>query len=78
MNNTTREAARPAALTRADLDARVTITPDEAFATVGVGRTAGYALLRDGTIPSRRLGKRYVIPAQAFSRFLSETGTASA
>ena len=37
---------------------------------LGIGRSKAYELVRSGTIPSLRLGKRIVIPARTLSRFL--------
>ena len=39
---------------------------------LGIGRSKAYELVRSGTIPSLRLGKRIVIPKLALSRFLAE------
>ena len=39
---------------------------------LGIGRSKAYELVRSGTIPSLRLGKRIVVPKVALSRFLSE------
>ena len=39
---------------------------------LGIGRSKAYALVRSGTIPSLRLGRRIVIPKLALSRFLAE------
>ena len=40
--------------------------------TLGIGRSKAYDLVRSGTIPSLRLGRRIVIPKLALSRFLAE------
>ena len=37
-----------------------------------IGRSKAYELVRSGTIPSLRLGRRIVIPKLALSRFLAE------
>ena len=39
---------------------------------LGIGRSKAYELVRSGTIPSLRLGRRIVIPKLALSRFLEE------
>ena len=39
---------------------------------LGIGRSKVYELVRSGTIPSLRLGRRIVIPKLALSRFLAE------
>ena len=41
-------------------------------ALLGIGRSKAYELVRSGTIPSLRLGRRIVIPKLALSRFLAE------
>ena len=39
---------------------------------LGIGRSKAYELVRSGTVPSLRLGRRIVIPKLALSRFLAE------
>ena len=39
---------------------------------LGIGRSTAYELLRSGTVPSLRLGRRIVVPKLALSRFLAE------
>jgi excisionase family DNA binding protein len=39
---------------------------------LGIGRSKAYELVRSGTIPSSRLGRRIVIPKLTLSRFLAE------
>ena len=39
---------------------------------LGIGRSKAYELVRSGTIPSLRLGRRIVIPKLALSRLLAE------
>jgi excisionase family DNA binding protein len=39
---------------------------------LGIGRSKAYELVRSGTIPSLRLGRRIIIPKLALSRFLAE------
>lgn len=48
----------------------LTYHPDELAALLGVARGAVYKGLRDGTIPSIRLGKRFVIPKAAVDELL--------
>ena len=54
-----------------DQPIRSTLTPSEAFARLGVGRTLGYQLIARGQIPSLRLGRRVLIPAAQFERLLA-------
>ena len=44
------------------LQGRLTVTVEEAAAVLGLGRSAAYEATRRGEIPSRRLGRRIVIP----------------
>ena len=44
----------------------------EVAALLGIGRSKAYELVRSGTIPSLRLGRRIVIPKLALSRLLAE------
>ncbi len=47
----------------------------ESLATyLGVSRQVAYAGLRTGTIPSIRLGKRYIIPRAAIHDWLRRAG----
>jgi excisionase family DNA binding protein len=50
--------------------ARLTYTPEEAFAALGVGRTLGYRKLREGVIPALHLGGRWIVPKAALERML--------
>lgn len=54
-----------------------TLTADEAHALIGtenISRASFYAALKRREIPHVRLGKRYLIPRQAFSRWLEAAG----
>lgn len=54
-----------------------TITPENLAKKLNVGRQAVYEGLRNGTIPSIRLGKRFVIPKSAIEAWLKTAGQAS-
>lgn len=54
----------------ADIESRLTISVDEAASLLGLGRTAAYEAARRGDIPSRRLGRRVIIPVPAFLDWL--------
>jgi excisionase family DNA binding protein len=41
---------------------------------LGLGRVSTYAGLRDGTIPSIRVGKRYILPRTAIQEWLRTAG----
>ena len=49
---------------------RTTITVEEAGALLGIGRTAAYEAARRGQLPTRRLGRRLVVPVPAFLDWL--------
>jgi excisionase family DNA binding protein len=51
---------------------------DELARELGVSRVAVYAGLRAGTIPSIRLGKRFILPRAAIARWLESAGGRSA
>ncbi len=45
-----------------DVANHATITVEEAAALLEIGRSAAYEAVRRGDLPSRRLGRRIVIP----------------
>jgi len=47
-----------------------TLTIAEAAAQLGVSPAAAYAAARNGELPSLRLGKRVLVPRDAFERLL--------
>lgn len=40
---------------------------------LGIGRNAAYAAVQRGEIPSRRIGRRIIVPRVAFEKWLAET-----
>ena len=50
---------------------RMTMHPEEAFARLGVGRSAGYDALHRGEIPSIRIGRYFRVPIVLFERMLT-------
>ncbi len=50
---------------------RTYFLPDELTNHIPVGRTVIYRELRKGTIPSLRIGKRFIIPKAAFFNWLN-------
>jgi excisionase family DNA binding protein len=54
----------------ADLEQRITLTVEEVAPLLGLGRTAAYEAARRGQIPSRRLGRRVLIPVPALLEWL--------
>lgn len=64
--NATRQETGPAVL-----------TVDEAHAIVGrdkISRASWYGAINRGEVPSRRIGKRILIPRHAFMRWLESAG----
>jgi excisionase family DNA binding protein len=51
-----------------------TISPDELARELGVSRHGIYVGLRNGSIPSIRLGRRFVIPRTAIEHWLETAG----
>lgn len=51
--------------------------PEQAFAYLGIGRTRGYQLLREGGLFHVRIGRAIRIPRSAIERFLSEPAEAA-
>jgi len=58
-----------------DLEDRITLTVEEVAALLGLGRTAAYEAARRGEIPSRRLGRRVIVPVPALLDWLGVTAT---
>jgi excisionase family DNA binding protein len=50
---------------------RLTVTVTEAAQLLGVSRMTAYSAVRDGTIPSVRLGRRVLVPKVALERLLA-------
>jgi excisionase family DNA binding protein len=54
---------------------RATITVEEMARILNLGRSAAYEAARRGELPTRRIGRRLVVPIPAFRRWLAgETG----
>lgn len=47
-----------------------TISVERAAAVLGIGRTAAYEAARRGEFPTRRLGRRIVVPVPALLEWL--------
>lgn len=58
------------ALERPDLGRRTTLTITEAAELLGIGRSAAYEAARRGELPTRRLGRRLLVPVPALLRWL--------
>ena len=64
------ESIRSHPLGLSDIEARLTLSIDEVASVLGLGRTAAYEAARRGDIPSRRLGRRVVVPVPALLDWL--------
>lgn len=53
-----------------ELAAHATISVEQAAKVLGVGRTAAYEAARRGEFPTRRLGRRLVVPVPALLNWL--------
>ncbi len=53
-----------------DERARKTLDVEEAAQVLGLGRSAAYAAVRRGEIPSIRIGKRLLVPTDALESLL--------
>jgi excisionase family DNA binding protein len=52
------------------LAGRATITIEQAAMLLGLGRTAAYDAARRGELPTRRLGRRLLVPVPALLAWL--------
>jgi len=53
-----------------ELAAKATISVEQAAKILGVGRTAAYEAARRGEFPTRRLGRRLLVPVPALLDWL--------
>ena len=51
---------------------RATMSVADAGRVLGIGRGAAYEAARRGDFPTRRIGKRILVPIKAFESWLSE------
>jgi len=54
----------------AALQGRVTVSVEEAARLLGLGRSAAYEAARRGDLPTRRLGRRLLVPVPALLEWL--------
>jgi excisionase family DNA binding protein len=54
----------------AALQGRVTVSIEEAARLLGLGRSAAYEAARRGELPTRRLGRRLLVPVPALLEWL--------
>ncbi len=48
------------------------LTPEEAFALIGVGRSHGFKLLSSGEIPSIKIGRLRRVPRTAIEQWIED------
>ena len=58
-------------MTIPDPAVRPTLTVEEASEALGVSRTSAYEAVRNGEIPSIKIGRRVVVPTAALRRLLA-------
>ena len=58
----------------ATIDRRLCVNVPEAAEMLGMSRNFAYQLVREGKLPSKRFGKRIVIPKAALEKMLEEGG----
>lgn len=58
-----------------DLEGRIALSIEEAASLLGLGRTAAYEAARRGQIPTRRLGRRVIVPVPALLEWLGATNS---
>ena len=56
----------------ATIDRRLCVTVPEAAKMLGISRNFAYQLVREGKLPSIRLGKRILIPIAALEKMLEK------
>jgi excisionase family DNA binding protein len=57
---------------------RLTVTVSEAAKILGVSRMTAYTAVREGTIPSLKIGRRVLVPRAALERLLDAKITSEA
>ncbi|MBS1848303.1 MAG: helix-turn-helix domain-containing protein [Actinobacteria bacterium] len=71
------ERIRSQAIGLDNIETRVTLTIEEVAGLLGLGRSAAYEAARRGEIPSRRLGRRVLVPVPALLDWLGATESAA-
>ena len=56
-----------------EIETRMTLSVEEVASILRIGRTAAYEAARRGQLPSRRLGRRVLVPVPAFLEWLGVT-----
>lgn len=58
--------------TVSEVKGRATISVEQAAELLGIGRTAAYEAARRGQLPTRRIGRRLLVPVPALLSWLGE------
>ena len=53
-----------------EIESRLTLSVEETASLLGLGRSAAYEAARRGELPSRRLGRRVIVPVPALLNWL--------
>jgi len=53
-----------------EIESRLTLSVEETASLLGLGRSAAYEAARRGELPSRRLGRRVIVPVPALLTWL--------
>ena len=66
------EPAQRTGLKSSSKFAKIALTPDELYASglIPIGRSGIYRGLRDGSIPSIKVGKKFIIPIAAIEAWM--------
>ena len=60
------------------MDQKATLSVDQVSSILGISRNSAYQGIRDGEIPSIKIGKRILVPRAAFMRLLDPQGAEAA
>lgn len=61
-----------------DIRGRATVTVEEAGAVLGIGRQAAYTAVRNGEIPSLKLGRKLLVPVPRLLAMLEQPASPAA
>lgn len=73
MTNDTAPAATDTASNGPMPEQRATMRVEEAAKVLGIGKSAAYAAVHNGELPSIRIGRRLLVPTTALRRMLDNT-----
>lgn len=59
------------------IEGRLTVSVEEAAQLLGLGRSAAYEAARRGQLPTRRLGRRIVVPVPLLLEWLGVSAVAA-